>query len=193
MMPVATSARPTGVTENRPQVSMCCSGGSARFEVRIRSLSRISGLEPTIVTVPPRIAQKPIGISRRDIGRPERAEIRDTTGRNRAAAPTFCMNDEMMPTVLEMIGMIPVSVVPRTLRMKAATFNMTPVLSSPAPMIITAMIEITALEEKPSNRWVLSTRPALSPIAGANSDVRPSSTMIDAAATSTPTTSNANR
>ena len=31
-----------------------------------------------------------------------------------AAAPTFCMNEEMKPTVLEMIGMMRVSVVPPT-------------------------------------------------------------------------------
>jgi len=109
---VATSASPIGVTSNRSKVPICFSGGRAWLEVRIRSLSRISGLEPTMVTVPPRIAVKPIGISRRDIGRPERAEMRLTTGRNRAAAPTFCMNEEMMPTVPEMIGMMRFSVVP---------------------------------------------------------------------------------
>ena len=69
-------------------------------------MSRISGLEPTMVTVPPRMAQKPIGISSRDIGSPERAEMRDTTGRNSAAAPTFCAEREMKPTVPEMIGMM---------------------------------------------------------------------------------------
>ena len=111
-MPVATSARPTGVTENRLKVCICRSVGSATLEVRIRSLSRISGDEPTMVTVPPRIAVKPIGISRRDIGRPERADMRLTTGRNSAAAPTFCMNDEMMPVVPETIGMMRFSELP---------------------------------------------------------------------------------
>ena len=56
--------------------------------------------------VPPSIAQNPIGINRRDIGRLDREEIRETTGRKRAVAPTFCINEEMMATVLEMIGMI---------------------------------------------------------------------------------------
>jgi len=91
-----------------------------------------------MVTVPPRMAQKPIGISRRDMGSPERAEMRLTTGRNRAAAPTFCMNEEMMATVPEMMGMMRVSVLPPILRMKAATLLIRPVRSSPAPMIITA-------------------------------------------------------
>jgi len=47
------------------------------------------------VTVPPRIAQKPMGMSKRDMGRPERAEMRATTGRKSAAAPTFCINEEI--------------------------------------------------------------------------------------------------
>ena len=129
------------------------------MDVRIRSLSRIKGDEPTMVTVPPRMAQNPMGISRCDMGSPERAEIRDTTGRKRAVAPTFCINDEMMPTVAEMIGMTRVSVVPPISSIKEATLLMRPVLSRPAPMIITAMIEITALDEKPSNRCLVSTSP----------------------------------
>ena len=74
-----------------------------------------------MVMVPPRMAVKPMGISKRDMGIPERAEIRDTTGRKSAAAPTFCMNEEIKPTVAEMIGIIRDSVVPPILRIKAAT------------------------------------------------------------------------
>ena len=58
-----------------------------------RSFSRISGDEPTIVMVPPKIAQKPIGISSRLSGSSVRTDMRLTTGRNRAAAPTFCMKE----------------------------------------------------------------------------------------------------
>ena len=76
----------------------------------------MSGLDPTIVIVPPRIAQKPIGISRRERGIPVRAEIRLTTGRNSAAAPMFCMKLDMTPTVPEMMGMIRRSVFPPTRR-----------------------------------------------------------------------------
>jgi len=76
------------------------------------SFNKISGEDPTMVTVPPKIAQKPIGIKRRDMGKPERAEIRLTTGIKRAAAPTFCMKDEIKPTVLETIGIIRFSDVP---------------------------------------------------------------------------------
>ena len=60
-----------------------------------KSFSKISGLEPTIVTVPPRIAQKPIGINRRPAGIPVRREILLTTGKNNAAAPMFCIKLEI--------------------------------------------------------------------------------------------------
>jgi hypothetical protein len=193
-MPAATSASPTGVTLNSPKVAICCSGGSAWLEVRIRSLSRMSGLDPTIVTVPPRMAQKPIGISSLDNGSPVRAEMRLTTGRNRAAAPTFCMKLEMMATVAEMSGMMRRSVRPPCLRIRPATVFMTPVLSRPLPMIITAMIEITALLAKPSNRCWPDTNGYSSPNhAGPASDSRPSRTIMQTAATSTSTTSNTNR
>ena len=89
----------------------------------------------------------------------ERAEIRDTTGRNSAAAPTFCMKEDITPTVPEMIGMMRPSVVPPTWRIPAATWLITPVLSRPAPMIMTAMMETTALLAKPSNSRVSGTRP----------------------------------
>ena len=146
-IPVAIIARPIGVTENMPQISICCSGDRLRFEVRIKSLSRISGDEPTIVIVPPRIAQKPIGMRRRPSGISVRTEIRLTTGRKRAAAP----------------------------------------------MIMTAMIDMTALLAKPSNRWAVSTRPFSRPMLGASSEVTPSNTMIMTAASSTLTISNTNR
>ena len=117
----------------------------------IKSLSKISGEDPTMVMVPPKIAQNPIGISKRDIGRSVRTEIRLTTGKNSAAAPTFCMNEEMIPTDPEIIGMILASVAPPSLRIKPATLDIKPVLSSPAPIIMTAIMEMTALDAKPSN------------------------------------------
>ena len=193
-MPVTSSATPIGVTSNSWKVDIGATpSGSAWFEVRIRSLSRISGLEPTMVMVPPRMAQKPIGISSRDMGSLVRAEMRLTTGRNSAAAPTFCMNDEITPTVPEISGMMRVSVLPPMRMIKAATRDMMPVLSSPAPMIMTAMIEITALDANPSNRCSTGTKPVSSPIQGANRLLRPSNTMMVTAATSTPTISNANK
>jgi hypothetical protein len=69
------------------------------------------------------MAQKPIGISRRDIGRPVRAEMRLTTGRKSAAAPTFCMKLEMPPTVPEISGMMRDSVLPPMRMMKPATWT----------------------------------------------------------------------
>ena len=116
----------------------------------------MSGDEPTIVMVPPRIAQNPIGISSRDIGIPERAEMRLTTGRKSAAAPTFCRKLEMMPTVPETIGRTRDSVLPPRFSMVAATLFMMPVLSRPAPTIMTAMMEMTALDAKPLKRSLTS-------------------------------------
>ena len=109
---------PMGVTEKRWKVSIGATpAGNASLAFSSRSFRRMSGLDPTMVIVPPRIAQKPIGIRRRDRGMPVRAEIRLTTGRNSAAAPMFCMKLEMTPTVPEMIGMIRRSVFPPARRM----------------------------------------------------------------------------
>ena len=125
----------------------------------MRSLSKMSGEEPTIVMVPPKIAQNPIGMSNRPRGISVRAEMRATTGRNKAAAPTFCMNDEINPTVPEMIGTMRCSVDPPTRKIQAATLLIRPVLSKPAPMIITAIMEITAFEANPSKIWFTSAKP----------------------------------
>jgi hypothetical protein len=80
--------------------------------IKIKSFNKIKGLEPTMVIVPPKIAVNPIGINSRDIGIPERDEIRLTTGINSAAAPTFCIKDEINPTVEEIMGMTLGSEVP---------------------------------------------------------------------------------
>ena len=117
-MPAVSITAPMGVTAKRWKVRIgVAPSGSAPLAFSIRSFRRMSGLDPTIVIVPPRIAQKPIGISRRERGMPVRVEIRLTTGRNRAAAPMFCMKLEMTPTVPEMMGMIRSSVFPPTRRM----------------------------------------------------------------------------
>ncbi len=65
-----------------------------------------------MVSVPPRMAQNPMGISRRDRAIPVRVEMRLTTGRNSAAAPTFCMKLEMTATVPETMGMTRFSLLP---------------------------------------------------------------------------------
>ena len=131
-------------------------------------IRNINGDEPTMLTVPPKIAQKPIGINKRDMGKLERDEIRETTGRNRAAAPTFCINEDIIATVPEIIGMMRDSEVPPIFSIKLDTFDMMPVLSKPAPIIMTAIIDITALLENPSNNWLLSTKPLSNPIIGAS-------------------------
>ena len=58
-----------------------------------------------------------MGISRRDSAMPVRVEIRLTTGRNRAAAPTFCMKLEMTATVPDTMGMTRFSLLPPSLSM----------------------------------------------------------------------------
>ena len=149
-----------GVTEKREKVSIgTVPGGKVEFDDSIRSLSRISGLEPTIVMVPPRMAQKPIGMSSLEIGRFPRLAIRETTGKNNAAAPMFCIKLEITPTVTEITLITRPSASPPYFRIFPATWLMTPVLSRPAPMIMTAIIEITALLEYPSNKCSSGTSP----------------------------------
>ena len=141
-----------GVTENRKNVSIFISEGRIWLELIIKSLSKIKGEDPTIVKVPPKIAQKPIGISNCESGISVLTEILLTTGKNRAAAPTFCIKLEIIPTLLETIGTILVSLFLPYFSIVAATLLIKPALSRPAPMIITAIIEITAFDEKPAKR-----------------------------------------
>jgi hypothetical protein len=143
-----------------------------------RSLSRISGPEATSVRVPPRIAAKPIGMSSRDTAIPVRSPMRSTTGRNSAAAPMFCMNALIAATAPEMTDRMRRSVVPPTRSRNAATSRITPTRSSAAPRIITAMIEMTAFDEKPAKTSAAGTSPA-----------RPTTTITRMAATSMRTTS----
>ena len=152
------------------------------MELEIKSFNTMRGLEPIIVRVPPRIAQKPIGISSLDRGIPVRVEMRLTAGRNRAAVPMACMKLATSPATPEIIGMTRRSLLPATRRMYETRWVITPVRSSPAPMIMSAMIEMTALLAKPSNIRSAGTMPAT-----------PSTTSTVTAARSTRTTSNTNR
>ncbi len=54
-----------------------------------------------MVSVPPRIAAKPMGISSRDADSSRRRAIRSTAGKKSAAAPMFCMKAEISPTATE--------------------------------------------------------------------------------------------
>ena len=112
MIPVLTRASPIGVTENREKEAIFLSVGKLSFVVEIRSFKRIKGEDPTIVIVPPNIAQKPIGIKSRERGMSVRLEILETTGMYKAAAPTFCIKLEITPTELEIIGIIRFSETP---------------------------------------------------------------------------------
>ena len=119
-----------------------------------------------MVMVPPRMAQKPMGISRRDMGRPERAEMRLTTGRNRAAAPTFCMKQEMTPTVPEMIGMMRVSVVPPILQDKGGDLAHDAGLVQPGADDHHGDDRHDRVLAKPSNRCSVAHQPLLQPHPG---------------------------
>ena len=55
-----------------------------------------------MVRVPPRMAAKPMGMSSREMGMSWPRLMRCTAGKNRAAAPTFCMMLLIRATVAEM-------------------------------------------------------------------------------------------
>ena len=144
---------PMGVWVKRPK-------GSSFFPPRtIKSFNRIVGLAPTSVMVPPMMAQNPMGIRSRDIGIPILLAIRWVAGRNRAAAPMFCIILDMIPTVPDTSVMTFFSLLPANLIIGPATLFITPVLSRPAPIMITAMMETTALLLKPTNASLGDIRP----------------------------------
>ena len=108
-------------------------------------MSRINGLHPTSVMVPPRIAQKPMGIS---ISDSEIFMVLLTllmAGRNKAAAPMFCIKLEIPATVTPIAITTRDELFPAILTTGLTIRLMRAVLSNPAPMMITAMMEITAL------------------------------------------------
>ena len=116
----------------------------------IRSFNKMVGLAPTSVMVPPMMAQNPMGIRMRDMGTPILLAMRWAAGRNNAAAPIFCIILEIIPTVPDISVITFFSLLPASLTMGPATLFITPVLSSPAPMIMTAMMEQTALLLRPT-------------------------------------------
>ncbi len=105
------------------------------------------------------MAQNPMGIRIRDTGTPILLPIRWAAGRKRAAAPMFCIILEIIPTVPDIRVITFFSLFPASLTMGPATLFITPVLSRPAPMIITAMMETTALLLNPKNASLGVTRP----------------------------------
>ena len=73
----------------------------------------------------------------------------------------FCIMLEMTPTVPEMRIMMRLSLAPASLMMGPATWFITPVLSRPAPMMMTAMIEQTALLLSPTKACLGAMRPSI--------------------------------
>ena len=130
---------------------LCAPGGRLRLALATRSLSRISGeLEIMVMLVPARM-QQAMGSSRRFSGIPVRELRRLTTGMNSAARAWLCMIADMLPTIALIRCETRVSTPPASLRMKFAALPSMPVRSRPAPMIITAINDITALPANPSN------------------------------------------
>ena len=112
---------PIGVTENKEKASMgWVSVENDRLDDSMRSFNKINGLDPTIVTVPPKIAQNPIGIRSREIGKLPLRAILEITGRKSAAAPMFCIKLEIQPTDAEMIVITRPSVRPPNFRILPA-------------------------------------------------------------------------
>lgn len=77
-----------------------------------RSFRMIKSLESTMVTVPPRIVANPTGMSIREREIPVARAVLPIVGRNRAAAPIFCINPDRIPTVdetrpIDCFGMFP--------------------------------------------------------------------------------------
>ena len=100
--------------------------------------------------VPARM-QQAIGSSRRLRGMPVRELRRLTTGMNRVARAWLCMIADMLPTIALIRCETRVSTPPARRRMNEAALPSRPVRSRPAPMIMTAISDITALPAKPSN------------------------------------------
>jgi len=80
-------------------------------------------------------------------------------GRKSAAAPIFCIKLEIKATVPEIRPMILISLLPASLMIWCAKTFITPVLSRPAPIIMMAIIETTALELRPLIAWEASMTP----------------------------------
>ena len=66
----------------------------------------INGLDPTRVKVPPKMAENPTGMSRSEMGVLVCLLTRWIAGKNRAAAPIFCMKLEMTAAAPEKIKMM---------------------------------------------------------------------------------------
>jgi len=148
----------------------------------IRSFNRIRGLDPTSVIQPPMTAQNPMGMRIRDTGTFNWRQILLAAGRNRAAAPMFCIKLEMNATVPEIRVMILTWLFPASRMIWREKVFITPVLSRPSPMMMTAMIETTALELNP----LMASDASITPDSG-------NSTIIKRPTMSTLTTSKTNR
>src|SRR6476660_6404610 len=87
--------------------NMCSGSSVAAPEGRLaldetsKSLSRISGEVPTIVSEPPITMAMASGNRKRDRGKPVRELRREATGRYSAITDGFCMKDELRPATAE--------------------------------------------------------------------------------------------
>ena len=91
----------------------------------------IRGPDATIVRVPPSIAANPIGMRRRDIGILLLVEILRMAGKNKAAAPMFCMKADINPTAEQTVAVNRFSLEPPTRRIGPVIRRITPERSTP--------------------------------------------------------------
>ncbi len=98
---------------------------------------------------PPLLRRTLLGIIQADAGILSRREMFRMPGRNSAAAPMFCMNPESTPTEMDITPITPDLPVPTFFSTAFENLSIIPVLAIPCPRIITAIIAITALLEKP--------------------------------------------
>jgi hypothetical protein len=134
-----------------PQISATVSWHFFSFLFgRIRDPARAKSATPAMSRGSPTgVTAKPMGIIRWEVGIEVCLPILLIAGRNRAAAPIFCITDESRPTVMDTVEMILFSFVPAYLIIVPARRDVIPFLSIPYPRIITDAIATTAFEAKP--------------------------------------------
>lgn len=131
-----------------------------------------------MLNVPPTMAANPIGMIKADAGIVSRREILRIPGKKSAAAPMFCINPESIPTDKDIAPITLDFLVPTFSKTARENRSMMPVLAMPCPKIMTAIIAITALLEKPE-----------SVSCGVSTPVHPNASMQTSATTSMRTAS----
>ena len=181
-MHVASSAMPIGSGANIfSGCSVATPEGRLPLADTSRSLSISSGELPTIVRLEPMMIAAASGSRKRDNGRPVRELRREATGMYSAITAGLCISGELRPAMAVVSNSRRCSTPCARRSSHPARRLSAPVRSSPAPRIIVAITLMTALLEKPLNRF-----------SGATRRVSPSSISTTSATTSARMRSNRN-